>query len=224
MASSLAILMLLVSLELVSIFCVGSMPPQLERQTDFAGRWNVAAVFMASIGSAAGVGALFRGTFYAGNERRIWILLGAGCIGFSLADLALDVQAERWIIPLLGVWGGVFFLLLHRQVQGQSRASMLLALALFLVVLNPVFDRYEIRIAGTPENYQFIRLGEPYQMDVLSWKKLTLIRQGQEVTELVVMLVILYLVLSIDGIKMSKGVPALAVDEPERGQREDAGS
>ena len=47
-----------------------------------------------------------------------------------------------------------------------------------------------------PENYHFIQPGESYQMDALSWRRLTLVREGQEVTELVVMLVVLRLVLS----------------------------
>jgi hypothetical protein len=190
----LALLVIQLALNIVDLFAYGGLPSGLVAQTDLAGTANGAAGFVAMIGIAAGLAGWWRAAQSRGSERLRWGFIGAGCVAYALADLLFT--RPHGVLPLvLALVAGICFLLLHRQLRGKRTALALLWLAGGIAAANPVVDRYEIMVAGSPGNYRYISANEPYQMTEAAWKRLALARQAQEASEALLLIVVLKLIL-----------------------------
>ena len=179
-------ILLVILLDIVSIYVPGLMPPEIHRQTDLSGSMNVAAALAASAGFAAGGIAILRGLEHQGHDRLSWFVVGAGCVSFALIDLLFDGRGGVSLMLPIGGIAAVLFLLIHRQVRASGIAVRLLLVAFLLAASNPVVDAGEREIMGEPDNYRFVSAHHPYELTDSAWRTLELVRQVQEGTELLV--------------------------------------
>ena len=186
-----SIILLVILLDIVSIYVPGLMPPEIQRQTDVSGSMTVAAVLAAGAGFAAGGVTILRGLEHQGHNRLAWFVVGAGCVGFALIDLLFDGRGGVWLMLPMGVAAGVLFLLIYRQVRASRIAVRLLLVAFLLAASNPVVDAGERDIMGEPDNYRYVSERHTYELTNSAWHTLDLVRQVQEGTELLVIAVLI---------------------------------
>ena len=77
--------------------------------------------------------------------------------------------------------------------SGNWRALAAFWLIVVVAALNPVLDRYEVALSGTPENYVPVSPMEPYAMTASAWQRLSLAQQLQEGSEMLLLVVVLQL-------------------------------
>lgn len=192
-------LVLLVSVVLafnaVAVYLPSWLPGSIETQIDLTGRANFAALTMAGIGIASAMVAARRAIRSRSAERFVWMAIAIGCLDVALIDLLIDRPDGRLYVPAAVLMAGSFLWILKRQSSTSRRTQAILIIAALLAISNPIVNRYEVALAGDPENYEFVSANEPYRMTPAAWQHLSLVRQGQEASEAILLILVLQLLL-----------------------------